>query len=341
MHDLVTVGIPVYKRLQYLPNAIGSIAAQDYPNIELLVSDNGMNGSAILDIVDRHYRKPYRFRRNPVTVGMSVHCNQLIEEAWGKYFMPLQDDDEISPNYVSALVSLLEKHPEASIAFSVQESIDGEGTLLSRSKDTVPEILSGPDFVRAIWGTGQYGFHSLSTYLARRDRLRAVRGYHVFPVAQYDDDVLVAKACIDNFVVFSIQSVYRKRYHKSSDQTCLPIKDLAASTRDFLQLLDTDPVISDYAASHSAEWIQSKRYLVRMAWETYYYRWAEDYRSRIPRSQWTAAAFAMPFIPQYYKSVIKELISEATSVTLANFKKRFPGAYAACRRLLRMAYGRA
>lgn len=44
MHKLVTIGVPIYERLQHLPRVLEIAASQDYSNIELLVSDNGENG---------------------------------------------------------------------------------------------------------------------------------------------------------------------------------------------------------------------------------------------------------------------------------------------------------
>ena len=86
MPKLVTVGIPVYKRLDYLSQALESVNAQDYRNVELIVSDNGMNGSRISAIVDRHYFSPYRLRQNPVSIGVIQHFNQIINGASGAAF---------------------------------------------------------------------------------------------------------------------------------------------------------------------------------------------------------------------------------------------------------------
>jgi hypothetical protein len=234
---------------------------------------------------------------------MPAHFNQLIENASGEYLVILADDDEISSNYVSDLVGLLEKHPQASVAMSVQESVDEAGNVISRSKDTVPEILSGPDFIRAIWGTREYGFRSLSTFMARTRQLKACGGWPAFRVAQGDEDALIVKLCLDNFIAFSTRCTFRKRFHGESDQSTLPILDLAKGLRDFLKVFDTDPQILSYAASHPAEWSQSKRHLVDMAWKTYYFRWTGMYRKRMPPLRWAMAAFAMPLIPRYYKAV--------------------------------------
>jgi glycosyltransferase involved in cell wall biosynthesis len=311
MAKLVTIAIPVYKRLHYLPHVLDIVAAQDYPNIELLVSDNGMNGSTIPDIVNRSYPKPHKFRQNAATVNMSTHFNQLIQNASGEYLVILADDDEISSNYVSDLVGLLEKHPQVSVALSIQESIDETGNLISRSKDTVPEIMSGPDFVRSIWGTRDYGFRSLSTFMAKTQQLRANGGWPIFRVAQGDEDALIVKLCLDNFIAFSTRSTFRKRYDDSTDQGSLPILELAKGVRDFLRFFDTDPKIMSYAAAHPTVWAESKRHLVTNAWRTYYFRWAGMYKRRMPPAQWVMAAFALPLIPNYYKAVARTLGSSA------------------------------
>ena len=39
---LVTIGIPTFNRADsYLPESLGSALGQDYPNLEVIVSDNG------------------------------------------------------------------------------------------------------------------------------------------------------------------------------------------------------------------------------------------------------------------------------------------------------------
>jgi hypothetical protein len=74
MQKQVTIGVPIYKRLNYLPDVLRIVAAQDYPNVELLVSDNGMNGRRVHEIVAAHYARPHRVRQNPSTVPMSLRA---------------------------------------------------------------------------------------------------------------------------------------------------------------------------------------------------------------------------------------------------------------------------
>ena len=52
---LVTIGVPFYKRLDYLPNVLRMVAAQDYPLIELIISANGENGARVQEIIKANY----------------------------------------------------------------------------------------------------------------------------------------------------------------------------------------------------------------------------------------------------------------------------------------------
>ncbi len=327
MSKLVTVGIPIYKRLEYLPNVLKIVGSQDYPNIELIVSDNGVNGPAVSEIVHRYYSRASRFRQNPSTVGMSNHFNQIIQEASGDYFVLLADDDEISSNYVSELVNLLERHPQASVAMAVQETVDEAGTLVRRSSEQVPEILSGPDFIRAVWGPREFGYESLSTFLARTPRLAASGGFPDFWKGSGNDDALIVKLCLDNFIALSSRCVFRKRCYDTSYGYSQSTQDLARGIKDFLQFVDNDPIIRQFACDHPSEWRATKHLLVKMAWKTYYLRWADMYRQRLSPLEWAKAGFELPFIPEYYKAMIQTLIAASVAKASSAIKHYLPRAY--------------
>jgi glycosyltransferase involved in cell wall biosynthesis len=327
MNKLVTVGIPIYKRLEYLPSVLKIVGSQDYPHIELIVSDNGMNGPAVSEVLDRNYSRPSRFRQNPSTVGMSIHFNQIIREASGEYFVLLADDDEISSNYISELVNLLERYPQASLAMAVQETVDETGTLVRRSSEQVPEMLSGPDFIRAVWGTREFGYESLSTFLARTASLAASGGFPDFWKGSGNDDALVIKLCLNNSVALSSRCVFRKRCYDTSYGYSQTTQDLARGIKDFLQFLDGDPIIQQFACDHPTEWRETKHLLVKMGWKTYYLRWADMYRQRLSPLEWAKAGFELPFIPEYYKAMIQTLLAAAVTPFSRAIKQHLPRAY--------------
>jgi glycosyltransferase involved in cell wall biosynthesis len=319
MNKLVTIGIPIYKRLEYLPNALRVVTAQDYPHIDLLVSDNGVNGSAVSDLVEQHYRRPYRFRQNASTVSPSIHFTQLIQNARGEYFIALPDDDEITPNFVSELLQVIERHPEASAAFGREEGIDPSGLVIRQSKDTIPEVLSGFDFIKTTWGTREYGLGSLCTYLGRTETLLACGGFPDIWAGTGDEDLLAVKLSLDGYVAFSTRCSYRKRIYDTSLGYSIDTKDLARGIREFIACLGADSRIRSYAAAHPVEWKELRGYLARSVWNTYYFRWGDLYRRRMSPLKWAMAGFALPL--NYHRHVARCILGATKSAMVGHAQR--------------------
>ena len=303
MTKLVSIGVPLYKRFEYLPHILEIVAAQDYPSIELIVSDNGLNGPQLRDRIAALYPKPFRFRQNSATVDVAKHFNQIIQEASGEYCIILADDDEISDNYVSELVSQLERNPQASVAMARQEMINAQGKVIRKAEENLPAMLSGPEFILAAWRSYAFKFECFATFLARTRDLRENGGYQEFTRGNYSDNALLIKLCLDKGVVFSRKCVFRWRVVESSQGWSVNVRDLAAASCEFLRFLDRDPVLRQYAVAHPVQWRELKNCLVQMTWGTYLWRWRDIYRKRLTRWGWVRAAFALPFIPAYYREV--------------------------------------
>jgi glycosyltransferase involved in cell wall biosynthesis len=312
----------VFKRLDYLAHVVRLVAAQDHREVELLVSDNGMNGTAVPEILKRHYPGPFSFRQNPSTVGISVHFNQIVKAASGEYFVLLQDDDEISVNYVSELVCLLENHPEASVAIARQEIMNEAGAVVRQSSAVLPDLVSGPDFIRDAWHTYKYGYECFATFLAKTRDIRACGGYPLFCTGTHNDNALLVKLSLGRYIAFSAKCSFRWRVYDTSHGWSLSIRDFADDTRQFLQFLESDPRILKFSASHPLEWRELKTILMRMAWGTYSNRWKLLYRKRLTPTQWIGAAFAMPLIPAYYKDILFTLL-RTLKMTVGAWVKRF------------------
>ena len=318
---LVTIGLPVYRRLHYIPNVLRVVQAQDYPAIELLVSDNGQNGAQLRQLIDQHYSKPYSFRENPTTASISEHFNQIVRAASGEYFVLLADDDEITPNYVSTLVAALERCPGASVAIPRQEVMDEFGAVLGASSLDTPLSLSGAELIRVAWGTREFGFRSFSTTLAKTEDVVRCGGYPDLWKGHGNDDALLVKLCVGKSVALATDCSFRKRIFETSHGLASSLDDLAHGIRDFLEFLESDPVIRSYARHHRREWKECRRYLSTMAWKTFYFRWEGLYRQRLSRSEWVRGAFQLPFIPRYYAAVGATLTASTLSPVAGHVRK--------------------
>jgi len=320
---LVTIGIPVYKRLRFLPQAVQSVAAQDYQNIELIVSDNGVNGSAIPELVGQYYTRPYRFRQNPATINVTLHFNQIVQEATGDYVVLLGDDDEISPNFVSDLVGVVQRHPEIPVVISKQDFMDEEGRTFRTSSDNVPELLSGEEFIKA-WCRGTYGWLTFSTVLMKTSEVRHCGGFVVIPTGNGDENALMIKMALDHSIGVSARSMVRKRQYPTSLGYSCSYPELTNAARHFIRFLDTDDTLRDYAKRNTGQWSELRGLVVDSFWKMCYGRWMDLYRGRLSTLQWVAVSLTMPWIPAYYRTVARTLLQELKFAVLTSLKDRFP-----------------
>jgi glycosyltransferase involved in cell wall biosynthesis len=322
MSKRVTVAVPVYRRLEYLPGALRSLVAQDHPDIEILVSDNGGDAAALQEVLDRHCSRPYRLRRNEKSVPMPEHFNQLVEEATGEYFVLLSDDDEISPNYVSALVDVLHRNPDAGYALGRLEVMDEEGATVPRegADEHPPPFIDSPTFVR-MWCRGEYKFVCFVTNLVRTEELRAAGGYPDFPNGNWIDNAVLLKLAVGRKIAFVPEAVFRYRVYESSTGLSATYRELTTAAGGFLRFLDSDPRLEAFSRGHPEEWARMRALLIEMTWKTCRTRWVSLYRHRMSRPAWVRAAFTMPFIPAYYRSVFSSLFRSG----LGSIKRRILG----------------
>lgn len=302
----VTVGIPVYKRLEYLPSALRSVAAQEYPDLELLVSDNGENGPELEALVREHYPRPFRMRRNDVSVpAMSRHFNQVVESAEGEYFVLLCDDDAIGPHFISKLIAPLERDPEIAVAIPNVEVIDAAGRPRQREVRHPPDVFSGVEFAR-MWMGGGYSFWTFVTVMARTSEIRAVGGYPEMPTG--DDDGLILKLTLGRKAAYVKDAIFRHRWYESSAGLAIDPWELANHIRRWLAFLDDDPVLHRFAAADPVAWREVRGLMVQKAWKTFRHRYRTMYRDRMSGPGWVRAGFALPFIADYYRWLIPYLL---------------------------------
>lgn len=115
---LVSVLVPLRNSTRTLAYALASIAAQDYPNVEIIVSDNCSSddtASLARAFVAQDPRRRFIQQKTPLPVF--EHFSRIIPTAAGKYIVFCADDDSRADNYLSALVETLEATPRAILAY--------------------------------------------------------------------------------------------------------------------------------------------------------------------------------------------------------------------------------
>lgn len=142
---LVSVVVPIYNGLPYLIEAIDSVLAQTYSNIELVLVDGGSSdGSREWVEAFEHPRviKEYLEKGTPAA-GTWTRASEL---ATGEYVKLLCQDDLLHPTAIELQVSDLESHPSAGLAIAQRDIIDAHGKVLSKARGCAglkPGLVNG------------------------------------------------------------------------------------------------------------------------------------------------------------------------------------------------------
>jgi glycosyltransferase involved in cell wall biosynthesis len=116
----VTVAVPCFNHGRYLDEAVDSILAQTYQDLEVVVVDDGSTDPETKALLDRYERPKTRVIRAK-NGGPSAARNRAIEAGSGEYVMPLDADDRIAPTYVEKAVRLLDADPRLGIVYCLAE----------------------------------------------------------------------------------------------------------------------------------------------------------------------------------------------------------------------------
>lgn len=123
----VTIGIPVYRAVDYIEKTMASALAQSYPSIEFLVLDDfGNDGS--MEVVER-LRKEHprgneiRIIRHNKNSGIGIARNKILDEAKGKYLFFLDSDDLLKTDTIQLLMNEVQKI-DADVVYGSWERID-------------------------------------------------------------------------------------------------------------------------------------------------------------------------------------------------------------------------
>jgi glycosyltransferase involved in cell wall biosynthesis len=149
-HALVSVIIPCYNGARFLEEALRSALAQSYPEVEIIVVDDGSTDNSP-EIAQRF---PVRYIRQE-NRGLTETRNRGVRESRGSYIVFLDADDRLKPEAIEAGVRLLERRPECAMAVGDHTFISADGTHLAGSrKDCLPahhyEALLKSNFIEMI-----------------------------------------------------------------------------------------------------------------------------------------------------------------------------------------------
>jgi glycosyltransferase involved in cell wall biosynthesis len=124
----VVACLPAWKAESFIRPTLESLAAQTYPNLKVLISDDASpDGTAALCEEFAAGDDRFEVIRQPRNLGWIGNVNDLVRRADGDCAFYAFHDDLLLPDYVAKLVEALDARPAAVIAYSDLEAIHPDG----------------------------------------------------------------------------------------------------------------------------------------------------------------------------------------------------------------------
>jgi glycosyltransferase involved in cell wall biosynthesis len=229
---IVTVVIPVFNGQRFIGEAIRSVLAQTFRDLEIIVVDDGSTDRTAS--VVRQFTAPVSYYRQENS-GAGVARNFGVSVAQGEWIAFLDADDLWYPPKLTVQMDHVHKYPEAEFFYSDLDAVDEHGNLvaegllrteLERRKKHVRSNLIGLVF-------GRRPFPRPSTVLLRREVfLSAGRFNPNFRRSNHEDFDLFARVARICAVHFIPESLAKYRVHAMQGS-----QDTARSDENWLMLL--------------------------------------------------------------------------------------------------------
>ena len=159
-HDqpLVSVLMPSYNHEKFVAQAIESVFAQTYANIELIIIDDQSTDNTMEIIEDKITDSscPVIFKRNEINLGVSGTLNNALRLANGEFICFLASDDFYHVDFVASCVAAIRSFEQPNIcvhtnAFHIDEFGEMQGQNIHLSARTP---IEGDGFWQFAEGTG-------------------------------------------------------------------------------------------------------------------------------------------------------------------------------------------
>ncbi|RDC63532.1 glycosyltransferase family 2 protein [Adhaeribacter pallidiroseus] len=110
---VVSVICLCYNHERFLAEALDSVLAQTYPNIEIIILDDASTDNSVAIIQEYCRRFPHlQFIQNSSNLGSCRAFNRAFKQSTGKYIIDFATDDVLLPNRITEQVQCFADLPE-------------------------------------------------------------------------------------------------------------------------------------------------------------------------------------------------------------------------------------
>ena len=118
----VSIVVPNWNGMRFIGMCLDSLAQLDFEGHEVIVVDNGsIDGSR--EMIEEKY--PWvRLLKMPDNMGFAIACNEGIKASNAEYIVLLNNDIEVTPDWLKELYEGMERHPECGMGTTKMMFLD-------------------------------------------------------------------------------------------------------------------------------------------------------------------------------------------------------------------------
>jgi glycosyltransferase involved in cell wall biosynthesis len=128
-----------YNQEKYVEEALLSALAQDHPNLEIIIADDGSTDRtlAVIEALLAEHPRGHVARILPAepNMGLVKNWNRATQAADGDFFVAMAGDDISAIARTSAMAAIFVKDPEVMAIFSQVSVIDASGAILHQNRE--------------------------------------------------------------------------------------------------------------------------------------------------------------------------------------------------------------
>ena len=235
----VTICVPVRNGARTIRRTLDSILAQDYPNFEVIVSDNCSDDDTA-KIVQEYADQGVKYYLNPkLEKWGESNWNHILSLAEGPFVALYHADDLYTSTMVSRQVEFLQNHPKASTVFTKTQKIDDFDCPIRKGITRLPVELRGkeefdfPNLLNAVLKHGN--FLTVPTMMVRRESLDKVGSFDLKFCTAADIDLYLR---LSRLGTVGIIDEPLHKYRISENQGSAQLFKLRTYRAHFLQVMD-------------------------------------------------------------------------------------------------------
>jgi glycosyltransferase involved in cell wall biosynthesis len=209
--------MPLYNEAKFLRPALDALLAQDYRDLELVISDNGSTDDT--EAICREYaarETRIRYHRNAQGIGAIRNFNRVFELSRGEYFMWASGHDLWSPGYLSACIRVLDDDSTVVLCSPHKAKIDAEGAVVRVIPNRIDTRSMENDPVGRLNLFLWAGPHAYTIYGLLRSS--ALRQTGMFRPVYAPDIVLMAELSVLGCIAQIPDEYHYARYNRASDE---------------------------------------------------------------------------------------------------------------------------